>query len=174
VCAPCFANARGGVTCQRETCATTMWPTGQPYRAPPPGGSLAKILVADDHDDARRVFCSVLRDAHHEVIEAADGLQAIALSEQHRPDVALIDVFMPGRDGVEVIRSLRAADPRIRVLAVSAGWHLKLPTRGGASQGDLMQDARAAGADGTISKPVDHRFLLAEVERLLRERPLDG
>jgi len=139
------------------------------------GGSLARILVADDHDDARSVFCSVLRGARHEVIEAADGIQAIALFEQHRPDVALIDIFMPGRDGVEVIRALRAADPRIRVLAVSAGWHLKLPMlSGGVSHGDVLQDVWAAGADGTISKPIDHRFLLAEVDRLLRERPLDG
>ena len=98
---------------------------------------MATILVADDHDAARSVFCSVLRGARHEVIEAAD--------------------------------------PRIRVLAVSAGWHLKLPTAGGGvSQGDVRQDVWAAGADGTISKPLDHRFLLAEVDRLVRERPLDG
>ena len=139
------------------------------------GGVLAKILVADDHDDARSVFSEVLRGARHEVIEAADGIQAIALFEQHRPDVALIDIFMPGRDGVEVIRTLRATDPRVRVLAVSAGWHLKLPVSGGGvSQGDVLQDAWAAGADGTISKPIDKRFLLAEIDRLLRERPLDA
>jgi len=135
---------------------------------------LAKILVADDHDDARSVFCAVLRGARHEVIEAADGIQAVALFEQHRPDVALIDIFMPGRDGVDVIRALRAADPRVRVLAISAGWHLKLPvTSGGAPQSDVLQDAWAAGADGTISKPIDQRFLLTEVDRLLRERPID-
>ncbi len=133
---------------------------------------MAKILVADDHDDARSVFASVLRDARHEVFEAADGLQAIALFEQHRPDVALIDIFMPGRDGIDVIREIRAVDSRIRILAVSAGWHLKLPVvTGGASAGDVLQDAWAAGADGTLSKPVDHRFLVSEVERLLRERP---
>ena len=111
---------------------------------------MARILVADDHDDARRVFGAILRGARHEVIEAADGLEAVALFEQHHPDVALIDIFMPGRDGVEVIQALRAADPKIRILAVSAGWHLKLPTRGDAPQSDLMQDAWAAGADGTI------------------------
>lgn len=134
---------------------------------------MAKILVADDHADARSVFASVLRDAQHEVIEAADGLQALALFAEHRPDVALIDVFMPGRDGIDVIREMRTVDARIRILAVSAGWHLKLPVvTGGANQSDVLQDAWAAGADGTLSKPVDHRFLAAEVERLLRERPL--
>ena len=115
----------------------------------------------------------MLRGAQHQVIEAADGLQAIALFEEHHPDVALIDIFMPGRDGVEVIRMIRAKDPGIRVLAVSAGWHLKLPvTGGGTGQTDVLQDVWAAGADGTISKPIDQRFLLAEVDRLLRERPL--
>lgn len=133
---------------------------------------MARVLVADDHDDARSIFVSVLRDAGHEVLAAADGNEAVALFEAHRPDIALIDIFMPGRDGVDVIRALRAADPSIRLLAVSAGWHLKLPmVAGGASQGDVLQDAWAAGADGTLSKPVDHRFLAAEVERLLRERP---
>ena len=117
----------------------------------------------------------MLRGARHEVIEAADGLQAIALFERHRPDLALIDIFMPGRDGVDVIRALRAGEPGIRLLAVSAGWHLKLPMASGdAPQRDVLQDAWAAGADGTISKPIDHRFLLAEVDRLLRERPLQG
>lgn len=134
---------------------------------------MAKILVADDHDDARSVFASVLRDAHHHVFEAADGIQALAVFRQQQPDVALIDVFMPGRDGIDVIREIRAVDPRIRILAVSAGWHLKLPVvTGGATQGDVLQDAWAAGADGTLSKPVDHRFLVAEVDRLLRERPI--
>lgn len=136
---------------------------------------MAKILVADDHDDARSVFVSVLREAHHEVVEAADGLQAIAMFEQHRPDVALIDIFMPGRDGIDVIRAIRAADSRVRILAVSAGWHLKLPVvSGGESAGDVLQDAWAAGANGTLSKPVDHRFLVAEVERILREPERGG
>jgi CheY-like chemotaxis protein len=95
------------------------------------------------------------------------------LFAEHRPDVALIDVFMPGRDGIDVIREIRTVDARIRILAVSAGWHLKAPlATGGAPHGDVLQDAWAAGADGTLSKPVDHRFLAAEVERLLRERPL--
>ena len=136
---------------------------------------MAKILVADDQDEARSVFTSVLRKARHDVIEAADGLQAIALFEQHHPDVALIDIFMPGRDGIDVIRAIRAADPRIRIIAVSAGWHLKLPVvGGGASEGDVLQDAWAAGANGTLSKPVAHRYLVAEVERVLRERSRDG
>ena len=135
--------------------------------------AVARILVADDHDDARSVFASVLRDAGHEVIEAADGIQALAVFEAQHPDVALIDIFMPGRDGVEVIRAMRVADQRIRILAVSAGWHLKLQIVTGGSSQDVLHDAWAAGADGTLSKPVDHRFLAAEVDRLLRERPLE-
>lgn len=135
---------------------------------------MAKILVADDHDDARGVFASVLRDAGHEVVEAADGVQALSVFEQDHPDVALIDIFMPGRDGIDVIRAIRAGDERIRILAVSAGWHLKLQVVTGGSSQDVLQDAWAAGADGTLSKPVDHRFLVAEVDRLLRERPLEA
>lgn len=135
---------------------------------------MAKILVADDHDDARSVFACVLRDAGHEVVEAADGVQALSVFEQDHPDVALIDIFMPGRDGIDVIRAIRAGDERIRILAVSAGWHLKLQVVTGGSSQDVLQDAWAAGADGTLSKPVDHRFLVAEVDRLLRERPLEA
>jgi CheY-like chemotaxis protein len=134
---------------------------------------MAKILVADDHDEARGVFASILRQARHEVVEAADGLEALAVFEAERPDVALVDIFMPGRDGIEVIRAMRALDPHVRILAVSAGWHLNLPVvRPGPSQSDVLQEAWAAGADGTLAKPMDHRFLVAEVERLLQERPL--
>ena len=135
---------------------------------------MAKILVADDHDEARGVFASVLRDAGHEVIEATDGEQALAVAAQQHPDVALIDIFMPARDGIDVIRAIRAGDERIRILAVSAGWHLKLDVPSSGSPRDVLHDAWAAGADGTLSKPLDHRFLCAEVERLLRERPLDA
>lgn len=135
---------------------------------------MAKILVADDHDDARSVFASVLRDAGHDVVEVADGLQALAVFEGQHPDVALIDIFMPGRDGIDVIRAIRAGDERVRILAVSAGWHLKLQVATGGSSQDVLHDAWAAGADGTLSKPVDHRFLVAEVDRLLRARPLEA
>lgn len=132
---------------------------------------MALILVADDHDDARSVFSSILRGASHEVLEAADGTQALSLFERRHPHVALIDIFMPGRDGVDVIRTLRAADSSIRIIAVSAGWHLKLPTNSGGKR-DVLQDAWDAGADGTLSKPVDHRVLVTEIERLLRDRPV--
>lgn len=136
---------------------------------------MARILVADDHDDARGVFSSILRGAGHEVFEAADGLEALDLFARHSPHVALIDIFMPGRDGVDVIRAIRAADRAVRILAVSAGWHLKLPSVGGTGpQRDVLQDAWEAGADGTLSKPIDHRFLVTEVDRLLRERPTEG
>jgi DNA-binding response OmpR family regulator len=104
---------------------------------------VARILVAADHDDARGVFSSVLRGAEHEVFEAVDGLAAFDLFERNSPHVALIDSFMPGRDGVDVIRAMRA-------------------------------DAWEAGADGTLSKPIDHRFLVGEVDRLLRQHPLEG
>ena len=135
---------------------------------------MPRILVADDHDDARSVFSAVLRGATYEVFEAADGIETLELFHRHRPHVALVDIFMPGRDGVDVIRAMRAADPTVRILAVSAGWHLKLPSGTGGPHRDVLQDAWEAGADGTLSKPVDHRFLVAEVERLLRERPIEA
>ena len=117
---------------------------------------MAKILAADDAGFVRRWVARVLGDAGHEVIEAANGDEAIVRYKQHKPDVVLLDVLMPGPDGLAVLKEIRAHDPEARVAM--------LTTQG---QVDIVVEARRLGAKDFIVKPCDAERLLAAVNRIL-------
>jgi CheY-like chemotaxis protein len=84
--------------------------------------TVATIVLADDSDDLRSVFAAGLRLHGHEVIEAADGLEAIAQVRAHQPDLLLLDVWMPNASGLEVLDALRsepvAAQLKVAMLSV--------------------------------------------------------
>jgi len=105
-----------------------------------------RVLVADDHSLMRGGVVAVLNDAPGGCVigEAAGGVEAVALSAEHRPDVALIDLKMPGLDGVGAVEQIRAtyADARIvslttydvdddveRALRAGASWRQGRATR---------------------------------------------
>jgi CheY-like chemotaxis protein len=105
-----------------------------------------RVLVADDNADAAEMLCSFLMFSGHEVVAAADGLQALREAERFRPHVALLDIGMPGLDGYTVAERLRA-DPSTAPIRLAAltGW-------GQASDRDR---ALTAGFDAHFTKPVD-------------------
>jgi DNA-binding NarL/FixJ family response regulator len=102
-----------------------------------------RVLIADDH----RLFAEALEailaaDARIAVVgRAADGRQAVELTEQHNPDVVLMDISMPLMDGIEAVKQLRAEGSDARVLMLT----------GSNSRTDVSR-ARAAGADGYVTK----------------------
>jgi PAS domain S-box-containing protein len=110
-----------------------------------------RILIVDDHDAVRRVFRELLQESPglHVVGEAGDGLDAIAQAEALRPDVILMDVSMPGMDGVEATRRIRAELPFIQVLGLST--HTKT---------DELHAIEVAGAAGFFTKGVDTQRLI--------------
>lgn len=80
------------------------------------------ILVADDDESVRDLLLSLLKEAGYDTLSARDGHEAVALAVEHRPDLALLDVMMPGVDGFEACRAIKA-DPRtadIPVLLITA------------------------------------------------------
>jgi two-component system nitrate/nitrite response regulator NarL len=79
-----------------------------------------RAVVVDDSVSLRLLTCLALEDDTEVIGEAADALEALELIETLRPDVAVIDVHMPGMDGVELIRVLRARGSRLRLVAHSA------------------------------------------------------
>jgi len=121
------------------------------------------ILVAEDHDDSREMLTMVLRD--YEVVLAADGDEAIAQFQRHRPDVVILDVLMPVTDGIEAILAIRRLAPEARIIAVSAGWSTWANSRKDAP--DLLTEARQLGADVTLRKPLEPRLVLEAVQGLL-------
>ena len=118
------------------------------------------ILVADDRPFIRHSIRQML-DANpaYQVLEAADGAEALAQARQHRPDLVLLDVEMPELSGYEVCAALRA-DPGTRSLPILLM---------SAASGDVQGYALQAGGDGFFEKPFAADALLAKLKELLRE-----
>ena len=104
----------------------------------------ARLLVAEDDADNRRIVVKILTVEGHETLEAADGRTTVELARRQRPDLILMDLAMPGMDGWEAARRLKA-DPEtadIPIIALTAF----------AMRGD-EERARQAGCDAYLSKP---------------------
>ncbi len=125
---------------------------------------VAKILVAEDNPPSAELLHDHLGSLGYGVDVATDGTLAIEMAMSGRYRLLILDVNMPGQDGVEVLKRLRAelAQPP-KVIVVTAD---RLATR----RDELTQ----AGIDGYMTKPVDLRRLTEEVERVLAEAGADG
>ena len=116
---------------------------------------MSSILIIDDDAGLRDGLRRSLRQAGYEVREAGDGLQGLRSVEQAPVDLILLDIFMPGKEGLETIRDLRRAHPAIRIIAMS----------GGGSKGsfDVLKMATMLGARRTLAKPFSREQLLEAV-----------
>ncbi|MCF6736755.1 response regulator transcription factor [Blastococcus sp. KM273129] len=135
-----------------------------------PGGSAGpapgaiRVLVADDEDDIRALVCLAVRKAGgHVVVAAPDGTTALAAARAELPDLAVLDVSMPGATGLEICTALRAtpATAGIRILLLSAGASPDEVTRG-----------LAAGADAYLPKPFTVAGLVRQVRALAAGEPV--
>lgn len=112
-----------------------------------------RVLVVDDNDGFRESLLSLLEAGELDVVgEAASGLQALEVVEQVRPDVVLMDVRMPGLDGIETTRRLKAAHPELGVVALS-----------GHEDQDIVRDMLVAGANGYVLKDSDGDEILSAI-----------
>jgi CheY-like chemotaxis protein len=80
---------------------------------------MSQVLVVEDYEDARKMVEMILEDAGYRVLLAADGAEGVTLARQHRPDAILMDIFMPGLDGLEATRRIKA-DPATATVPVIA------------------------------------------------------
>ncbi len=114
---------------------------------------MSRILIADDHALVRNVLRDAVESAGHEVVgEAADGETVVALARETRPHVVLMDLSMPGIDGVSATRSLRREAPDAAVLVVT--MH---------AEPELLATARTAGASGYLLKDASRDEILAAI-----------
>jgi DNA-binding response OmpR family regulator len=119
---------------------------------------VARILVADDDVDIRELVEFKLSTLGHEITAVADGAAAVEACQASRPDLAVLDVMMPGVSGLEAIRAIRA-DPGLADLPV-----ILLTAR---AQESDVESGFDSGADDYITKPFSPRELAARVEALL-------
>jgi DNA-binding response OmpR family regulator len=116
------------------------------------------ILVADDDDDILLLVTTRLKRDGFNVIEARSGAEALTLAQTRRPDIAVLDVGMPGLDGLQVLEQIRADDTLrgMRVLLLTAK----------AQESDVRR-GYDAGADAYVRKPFSPTELSARVRELL-------
>lgn len=115
-----------------------------------------RIVVADDEAHIRDVLRGYLEAEGFDVVQAADGDEALRVAREHHPDLVLLDVTMPGLDGVEVLRQLRT-ESDVYVIMVTAR----------AEELDKLVGL-AVGADDYITKPFSPREVVARVKAVLR------
>ena len=123
----------------------------------------ARILIVDDNETNRDILATRLATHGYELLQAADGEEALIAAKEHLPDLILLDVMMPKLDGVEVCRRLKgdATLPFIPIILVTAKADSK----------DVVAGLDA-GADEYLAKPVDQMALMARVRSVLRLKEL--
>jgi two-component system cell cycle response regulator DivK len=124
-----------------------------------------RILIVDDNEDNRQILLDLLSAAEFEVIAAQSGPEALELCARHVPDMVLMDIQLPGFDGHEATRRIKAqpALAHIPVIAVTSY----------ALAGDETK-AVEAGCDAYVTKPFSPRALLARVREILERNPAPG
>jgi len=122
---------------------------------------VARILIADDALLVRTVLRRVLADAGHELAaEASSGEEAVALFARHRPDVAILDISMPGMGGLDALRAVLRTSPAARVVMCSVHREER-----------HVIEALSWGARAYVTKPVRAPELLATLASVLAARP---
>jgi putative two-component system response regulator len=123
----------------------------------------ATVLIADDDISARRLLRRVLEGAGYRVDEAYDGTSALAALAHEAPDLLILDIHMPGTDGIALCREVKR-NPATSLMPII---HVT-----GSTSRDERLDALAAGSDDFVGKPFDIEELLTRVRSLLRTRRL--
>ena len=124
-----------------------------------PGTAKARVMLVEDDPGVSNSLGKTLLAAGYVVITAANGMEAIRLWREGRGDVAIVDMFMPEKDGLETIVELQGLTPDVPIIAITGG--------GAYGRFDVLKDAERLGAVETFKKPFDTRALLAAVARIL-------
>jgi two-component system cell cycle response regulator DivK len=117
-----------------------------------------RILVIEDQEDNRQIVRDLMTASGYELIEATTGEEGIAAAARERPDLILMDIQLPGIDGYEVTRRIKA-NPQLKTIPIIAVTSYAL-------SGDDKK-AFAAGCDGYVTKPYSPRLLLAKIREYL-------
>lgn len=119
---------------------------------------MATILVIDDEAAMRRMIGRILTGAGHRVVEAADGFVAVEEFKREAPDIIIVDMLMPERDGLETIMKIRAIRADVGIIAISGG---------GIVEPDFYLNlADKFGAHQHLAKPFKPKEMIEAVESL--------
>lgn len=118
---------------------------------------MARILLVDDAGYMRRLVGIMAKKGGHEIVgEAESGESAIALYQEVKPDLVILDILMPDMNGLQTLLKIREIDPTARVLMCSAS-----------EQSDHVEKALLSGAAGYIVKPFKEENILSAIDKAL-------
>lgn len=120
---------------------------------------MKNILVMDDDGVFRQILKMRLEEAGYRVFDAGDGIKGLRLFNAEPIDLAIIDIIMPGKEGIETIGELRRDYPGVKIIAISGGGRI--------NGENYLRAARLCGADRTFQKPFKREELLQAIRELL-------
>ena len=119
---------------------------------------MKNIIIIDDDPDLRFMLNEMLKDKY-KVVELADVDEVLRLCKKDKVDLIITDLFMPGKNGLELIKEVRKKYPEIRILAISGGNYTKTC--------DFLPIADLIGANETMHKPFGMKELQQRVDKLV-------
>lgn len=120
---------------------------------------LAKILIIDDDPGIGEVLTRILTTAGYDVKSVTDALEGVSLIKDQDIDLAIVDIFMPQKSGLEIIQEITRSNPDVKLLAMTAF--------SGQDDIDMRSFAERYGAIGAFEKPFDTEHVLASVAKAL-------
>lgn len=126
---------------------------------------MSHILIVDDEKSITQLLSQIVEMSGHRCSVAADGYEAIELCRRTTPNLAIVDILMPNKGGLETIVELKRDHPRMKIVAVSGG--------GFDSPRPLLNWATKMGADKVFGKPFAAMDVMTSVSNLLRQQGQD-
>jgi len=112
--------------------------------------AIRSILLVEDDEDTRYVMRLELEQRGYHVVEAEDGEKAVELARRECPDIILMDISLPGMDGLQATKEIRKDERMTRVPVVAVTAH---------QETDFREGAKASGFDAYVTKPIDFDWL---------------
>ncbi|MDR0433733.1 MAG: response regulator [Gracilibacteraceae bacterium] len=122
---------------------------------------MVKLLIVDDQKGIRQLLREVFSESGYNIETCADGLRALELIAEFDPDLVIMDIKMPGLNGIDALRRLRATDARRQVIMMTAYGEQR-----------YMDEARALGVVNFVSKPFDIDELKTLVGKALFDKDI--
>ncbi|WP_246986121.1 chemotaxis protein CheY [Halorientalis marina] len=114
---------------------------------------MSEVLIADDSEFMRNLLREILEEDHQIVGEVENGVEAVEVYKEEVPDLVMMDIVMPIRDGIEATDEIKSADPEATVIMCTS-----------VGQEEKMKEAVKAGADGYITKPFQKPSVIEAIE----------
>jgi len=121
-----------------------------------------RVLLVDDYPDAREMYSEYLQFSGFDVVEAANGMEALQKAADTRPDIILMDLSLPVMDGWEATRRLKADKRTASIPVVALTGH---------ALAGISDGAKKAGCDAFVTKPCLPEDLVKEIRRVLDDEP---